>query len=79
MRPLSLAELIALTPNAKDLQGIGKEVGKKLDDLGKELGLPPVPSGLALPPLPNLQLVDPKAAPADTAPEKKLAAPAPSG
>ena len=79
LRPLSLAELIALTPNAKDLQGIGKEVGKKLDDLGKELGLPPVPSGLALPPLPNLQLVDPKAAPADTAPEKKLAAPAPSG
>ena len=79
LRPLSLAELIALTPNAKDLQGIGKEVGKKLDDLGKELGLPPVPSGLALPPLPNLQLVDPKAAPTGTAPEKKLAAPAPSG
>jgi hypothetical protein len=79
LRPLSLAELIALTPNAKDLQAIGNEVGKKLEDIGKELGLPPVPSGLALPPLPPLPLGAPKPAPGGTPPEKKLAAPAPSG
>jgi ADP-dependent NAD(P)H-hydrate dehydratase / NAD(P)H-hydrate epimerase len=79
LRPLSLAELLALTPNAKDLKAIGDEVGKKLDEIGKELGLPPLPSGLALPPLPPLPLAPPKAAPADKAPEKKLAAPAPSG
>jgi hypothetical protein len=76
LRPLSLGELIALTPNAKDLKAIGDEVGKKLEGIGKDLGLPPVPSGLGLPPFP---LVDPKAAPASTAPQKKLAAPAPSG
>jgi len=77
LRPLSLAELIALAPNVKDLQAIGNEVGKKLEDIGKDLGLPPVPSGLslpALPPLPTLQLPDPS----DPA-KKKLAAPAPSG
>jgi ADP-dependent NAD(P)H-hydrate dehydratase / NAD(P)H-hydrate epimerase len=78
LRPLSFAELIALTPNAKDLQAIGNEVGKKLEDIGKDLGLPPVPSGFALPPLPTLQLPDPKAQPADPT-KKKLAAPAPSG
>lgn len=78
LRPLSLGELIALTPNAKDLQAIGDEVGKKLEGIGKDLGLPPVPSSFSLPPLPNLQLVDPKAAPPEPA-QKKLAAPAPSG
>jgi len=78
LRPLSLNELIALTPNAKDLQAIGDEVGKKLEGIGKDLGLPPVPSGFALPPLPSFPLVDPKAAPTSTA-QKKLAAPAPSG
>lgn len=80
LRPLSLGELLALTPNAKDLQAIGDEVGKKLEGIGKDLGLPPVPSGFALPPLPPLPLplVDPKATPADPA-QKKLAAPAPSG
>jgi hypothetical protein len=76
LKPLSLAELIALTPNAKDLQAIGNEVGKKVEDIGKDLGLPPVPTGL-LPPLPGFQL------PGDSAgqkpPQKKLAAPVPSG
>lgn len=76
LRPLSLNELLALTPNAKDLRAIGDEVGKKLEGIGKDLGLPPVPSGLVLPPLPNLALPD---APAKPAPQKKLAAPAPSG
>ncbi len=72
LRPLSLNELIALTPNAKDLQAIGNEVGKKLEGIGKELGLPPVPSGLSLPPFPPL--------PAAPPPKKKdLAAPASSG
>jgi hypothetical protein len=79
LRPLSLGELIALTPNAKDLQAIGNEVGKKLEGIGKDLGLPPVPSGLALPPLPSFPLVDPKAAPAPAAAQKKVAAPTPSG
>jgi hypothetical protein len=78
LRPLSFAELVALTPNAKDLQAIGNEVGKKLEDIGKDLGLPPVPSGFALPPLPSLELPDPKAQPPDPK-KKKLAAPAPSG
>jgi hypothetical protein len=80
LRPLSLAELIALTPNAKDLQGIGNEVGKKLEDIGKDLGLPPVPSGLALPPLPPLPTftIEPLPKSTGTA-KKKLAAPAPSG
>jgi ADP-dependent NAD(P)H-hydrate dehydratase / NAD(P)H-hydrate epimerase len=73
LRPLSLGELIALTPNAKDLQAIGDEVGRKLEGIGKELGLPPVPTGLSLPPLPPL----PK--PSEPAPKKELAAPAPSG
>ena len=79
--PLSLGELLALTPNAKDLQAIGDELGKKLEGIGKDLGLPPVPSGLALPPLPPLPsfpLVDPKASPSNPG-QKKLAAPAPSG
>ena len=77
LRPLSLAELIALTPNAKDLQAIGGEVGKKLEAIGKDLGLPPVPTGLALPPLPTFSLPDPQAKPGT--PKKDLAAPAPSG
>jgi ADP-dependent NAD(P)H-hydrate dehydratase / NAD(P)H-hydrate epimerase len=79
LRPLSLAELIALTPNAKDLQAIGGEVGKKLEELGKELGLPPVPSNLPLPTLPPLPLPEPPKK--DTTPPKKkeLAAPATSG
>jgi hypothetical protein len=80
LRPLSLGELLALTPNAKDLQAIGDEVGKKLEGIGKDLGLPPVPSSFSLPPLPplTLPLVDPKASPAAPA-QKKLAAPTPSG
>jgi hypothetical protein len=78
LRPLSLGELIALTPNAKDLEAIGGEVGKKLEQIGKDLGLPPVPQELELPKLPSLPLVQP-AQPADKAPQKKLAAPAPSG
>jgi hypothetical protein len=81
LRPLSLGELLALTPNAKDLQAIGDEVGKKLEGIGKDLGLPPVPSGFSLPPLPplpSLPLGDPKTSPAAPA-QKKLAAPAPSG
>jgi len=77
LRPLSLAELIALTPNAKDLQAIGGEVGKKLEAIGKDLGLPPVPSGLALPPLPTFSLPDAPSKP--TSPKKDLAAPTPSG
>jgi hypothetical protein len=79
LRPLTLGELLALTPNAKDLQAIGDEVGKKLEGIGKDLGLPPVPSGLALPPLPTFPPLVPKAAPPATPPQKKLAAPAPSG
>lgn len=79
LRPLSLSELLALTPSAKDLQAIGSEVGRKLEGIGKELGLPPVPSGLALPPLP-LPLPPGKATPAEPAKKKKeLAAPTPSG
>jgi hypothetical protein len=55
LKPLTLDELIKLTPNAKDLEAIGGEVGKKLETIGKDLGLPPVPSGLpALPPFPKL-------------------------
>jgi hypothetical protein len=77
LRPLSLAELIALTPDAKDLQAIGSEVGRKLESIGKELGLPPAPSGLSLPALP-LPL-GPQSAPGSTAKPKGLAAPAPSG
>lgn len=81
LRPLSLSELIALTPDAKDLRAIGNEVGRKLETIGKELGLPPVPSSLTLPlPLP---LLPPAGAPrgGTTAPgeRKDLAAPAPSG
>jgi hypothetical protein len=62
LKPLTLDELIKLTPNAKDLEAIGNEVGKKLDAIGKDLGLPPVPSGLpALPPFPTLpELTEPK-------------------
>ena len=58
LKPLSLDELIRLTPNAKDLEAIGNEVGKKLETIGRDLGLPPVPSGLpalpSFPPLPEL-------------------------
>ncbi len=79
LRPLSLAELISLAPNAKDLQAIGGEVGKKLEAIGKELGLPPVPTGLALPPLPTFSLPDPQSKPSTPAKQKDLAAPAPSG
>ncbi len=70
LRPLSLRELLELTPNAKDLQAIGDEVGKKLEDIGKDLGLPPVPKELKLPPLTLPDLTPP--------PKKKqdLAAPA---
>lgn len=79
LRPLTLAELIALTPSAKDLQAIGNEVGRKLEDLGKELGLPPVPSALPLPPFP-LPMTPPKAPAGEPAKKKKgLAASAPSG
>ncbi|HYJ10649.1 MAG TPA: hypothetical protein VEX18_16615 [Polyangiaceae bacterium] len=78
LKPLTLQELLELTPNAKDLEAIGGEVGKKLEDIGKDLGLPPIPSGLPpLPPLPKLEieLGGPGLEPA----KKKLAAPAPSG
>ncbi len=79
LRPLSLAELLALTPDAKDLQAIGDEVGRKLESIGKELGLPPVPSGLSLPPLP-LPLTPAPGVPKPGTPGKKeLAAPATSG
>lgn len=81
LHPLSLSELIALAPNAKDLQAIGGEVGRKLEGIGKELGLPPVPSALPLPALP-LPLVEPPAlSPVELAPpaKKKLAAPPPAG
>ncbi len=73
LRPLSLGELIALTPKAEDLQAIGNEVGKKMEAIGKDLGLPPVPTSLTLPlPLPPLGLPEPP-------PKKKnLAAPAAS-
>lgn len=55
LKPLTLEELLKLTPNAKDLEAIGGEVGKKLETIGKDLGLPPVPSGLpTLPPFPKL-------------------------
>lgn len=74
LRPLSLRELLELTPNAKDLQAIGDEVGKKLEGIGKDLGLPPVPPELKLPPLPL-----PDLAPAPTNKKKDLAAPTPSG
>ncbi len=80
LRPLTLAELIALTPNAKDLQAIGDEVGRKLDDIGKELGLPPLPTALPLPPLPLTPPAltpPPRKEPAKK--QKELAAPAPSG
>ena len=76
LRPFSLSELIALTPNAKDLQAIGNEVGKKIEDIGKDLGLPPVPTGLALPVLPGFE---PPPTKTSDPTKKKLAAPAPSG
>jgi hypothetical protein len=76
LRPLSLAELLALTPNAKDLQAIGNEVGQKLEDIGKDLGLPPVPSALPLPSLPQIQ-IDLQPDPGGSN-NKKLAAPASS-
>jgi hypothetical protein len=73
LRPLSFAELAALTPNAKDLQAIGDEVGKKVESIGRDLGLPPVPTSLTIPipPLPVLRLPEP-------AKQKDLAAPAAS-
>ena len=73
LRPLSLTELIALTPNVKDLQAIGGEVGQKIQDIGKNLGLPPVPTGLPLPTLPGFP-GDSTATPSAPA-QKKLAAP----
>jgi len=82
LKPLTLQELLELTPNAKDLQAIGGEVGKKLEGLGKELGLPPVPSGLALPPLPRFpDLLEPKRKETDGPAKKPLSPPkpAPSG
>ena len=54
---------------------IGGEVGKKLEEIGKDLGLPPVPSGLSLPPLPKLDI---KIEPSPGGTKKDLAAPAPS-
>jgi hypothetical protein len=74
LRPLSLRELLDLTPSAKELQAIGDEVGKKLEGIGKDLGLPPVPNELKLPPLglPDL-------APPPPSKKKDLAAPVPSG
>lgn len=75
LRPLSLAELLELTPSAQDLEAIGGEVAKKLEGIGKDLGLPPVPSGLSLPPLPKLDL---KLEPAPAAKKKDLVAPAAS-
>jgi hypothetical protein len=77
LRPLSLRELLELTPGAKDLQGIGDEVGKKLEEIGKDLGLPPVPNELKLPPLQLPDLAPPK--PSKPPKKKDLAAPAPSG
>jgi hypothetical protein len=74
LRPLSLPELLELTPNAKDLKDIGNEVGRKLEGIGKDLGLPPVPSQLALPPLPPLPPLQP---PPQS--KKDVASPAPSG
>ena len=80
LKPLTLQELLELTPNAKDLEAIGGEVGKKLEDIGKDLGLPPVPSGLALPPLPPLPKIDIELKGPGLEPnKKKLATPAPSG
>lgn len=79
LRPLSLPELLALTPNDKELKAIGDELGKKLEGIGKDLGLPPVPSGL-LPKLPPLPLPGtPPPSPAAGKPAKNLAAPVPSG
>ena len=79
LRPLSLSELLALTPNARDLQAIGDEVGRKLEGIGKELGLPPVPTSLTLPTLPPLPLGEAAGQPREPAKKKELAAPAPSG
>jgi hypothetical protein len=78
LRPLSVPELIALTPNAKDLQAIGNEVGQKLESIGKDLGLPPVPSAIPLPGLPPFP-GEPPAAPPKSPSKKKLAGAAPSG
>jgi hypothetical protein len=74
LKPLTFDELIRLTPNAKDLEAIGNEVGKKLDAIGQDLGLPPVPSGLpALPPFPRLpDLTEPPK-------KKQTTEPAPAG
>ncbi len=76
LKPLTLQELLRLTPNARDLQGIGNEVGKQLEDLGRDLGLPRVPDRLTLPSLPALPpLLAPKKK--DLDPGKKLEPPAP--
>lgn len=79
LRPLALSELLALTPNAKELQAIGDEVGRKLEGIGKDLGLPPVPTSLTLPQLPTFPLGEPATKPTGTAKKKEVAAPVPSG
>jgi hypothetical protein len=56
LRPLTLDELIKLAPTAQELEAIGSEVGKKVDAIGKDLGLPPLPSALPLPPLPKIEI-----------------------
>jgi ADP-dependent NAD(P)H-hydrate dehydratase / NAD(P)H-hydrate epimerase len=57
LKPLTLSELIQLTPQADDLAAIGGEVGKKLESLGRDLGLPQAPAGLpVLPTFPRLPL-----------------------
>jgi hypothetical protein len=61
------------------LQAIGNEVGRKLEGIGKELGLPPVPTSLTLPPLPPLPLGEAAGQPREPAKKKELAAPVPSG
>jgi hypothetical protein len=76
LKPLTLAELLELTPNAEDLAGIGDEVGKKLEDFGRNLGLPPVPSALKFPKLPLPNLLDPPAG--TTGKQKDRPAPRPS-
>lgn len=79
LRPLSLNELVALAPDAQELQAIGNEVGKRLESLGKDLGLPALPQGLKLPTLPILPLAPTPTPARRPATNKQLAAPAPSG
>jgi len=68
LRPLTVTELVALTPNVNDLQAIGGELGKKMQDIGKNLGLPPVPTALALPPLPGFEPKAPAPGPSKKSP-----------